>query len=416
MKFFFSVLFCLLMINGNSQQAYKNGDIVADFEFTKILNYDTTAASLNELGNQLTIIDFFGTWCIPCVKALPHLNELHAEFKNNVRILLVSNEEHGKLNKFIAARSPFPFSVISDDQNKFISLFQPPSYPYTLVINKKNRIIAITDAASLNSADLTKWLSGKINEQEAGIATILEPEIVTNLKSSNVLVEASQQFVYAVKTGEPVDSLVSELKNINYDELVSKLHSDDEKKAFWINLYNGFTQVILKKNPEKYKSRNKFFKSKQIEVANKKLSLDDIEHGILRHSKIKWSLGYLNKVFPNKTEKDLRVSKVDYRIHFALNCGAKSCPPIAFYNPENLNPQLDIATKAYLTGEAQYDSSKNIVYLPALMGWFRGDFGGKSNMKKILMKIKVIPEGSNPKIKFKKYDWNLFLDHYKTDN
>ncbi|MFZ8458418.1 DUF547 domain-containing protein, partial [Staphylococcus aureus] len=88
-------------------------------------------------------------------------------------------------------------------------------------------------------------------------------------------------------------------------------------------------------------------------------SYDDIEHGILRKSSIKWSLGYAKKWFPSTKEKLLRVNKVDYRIHFALNCGAKSCPPIAFYDDAKLDAQLDIATKAYLIGSVTYDSNAN---------------------------------------------------------
>ncbi|MFW1581992.1 DUF547 domain-containing protein, partial [Vibrio parahaemolyticus] len=61
----------------------------------------------------------------------------------------------------------------------------------------------------------------------------------------------------------------------------------------------------------------------------------------------------------------------------ALNCGAKSCPPIAFYDDAKLDAQLDIATKAYLIGSVTYDSNANKVYVPALLSWFRGDFGGK---------------------------------------
>ena len=236
----------------------------------------------------------------------------------------------------------------------------------------------------------------------------------TNTNSS--IISLSQDFIYAAKTGDATDSLQQLIATLPYNDLVSSLKTDADKKAFWINLYNGFTQVLLTREPEKYNSRNKFFKAKQITVAGKLFSLDKIEHGLLRRSKIKWSLGYFGKLFPNKTEKDLRVDKVDYRIHFTLNCGAKSCPPIAFYDPENLNTQLEQATKAYLKGEANYDSIKNTVQLPALMSWFRRDFGGKQKMKTLLQKINVIPAGSNPTIKFKKYDWNLFLNHYKTDN
>jgi thiol-disulfide isomerase/thioredoxin len=76
--------------------------------------------------------------------------------------------------------------------------------------------------------------------------------------------------------------------------------------------------------------------------------------------------------------------KVDYRIHFALNCGAKSCPPIVYYSPEKLDQQLE-------------------------------DFGGKKGMREILKSHNIIPEAANPKIKFKDYNWTLELSTYKTE-
>jgi len=117
---------------------------------------------------------------------------------------------------------------------------------------------------------------------------------------------------------------------------------------------------------------------------------------------------------PVETEKKLRVAKLDYRIHFALNCGAKSCPPIAFYKPETLNKQLDLATNAYLKSEVEYNENTNIVKLPALMSWFRRDFGGKKKMKTLLKELSIIPEDKNPSINFKNYDWTLYLENYKS--
>jgi hypothetical protein len=175
-------------------------------------------------------------------------------------------------------------------------------------------------------------------------------------------------------------------------------------------------QLLLKENPGKYKKRGQFFGDKQIVIARQKLSLDKIEHGIIRHSKIKWSLGHLNKLFPGGFEKKARVNKVDYRIHFALNCGAKSCPPIAYYDAAKIDKQLDLATKTYLKSEAVYDAQKNTVSLPAIMSWFRRDFGSKKKMKKMLREMQIIPADADPKIHFKKYDWTLFLSNYKTDN
>lgn len=229
------------------------------------------------------------------------------------------------------------------------------------------------------------------------------------------LINISQQLLLAAKTKEPTDSFVDILKNISEEKMRNGLASDNLKKTFWINLYNAYTQIILSKGPSRYKKRNSFFGNRQIIIAGIKLSLDDIEHGILRRSKIKWSEGYFNKLFPSKFEKQNRVDTVDSRIHFSLNCGARSCPPIAYYNPENIDRQLNLATTIYLKNETEYKAEENVLYLPAIMGWFRADFGGKKGMKIVLKKLNLFPAAADAKIKFKKYDWNLYLNNYKTE-
>lgn len=71
----------------------------------------------------------------------------------------------------------------------------------------------------------------------------------------------------------------------------------------------------------------------------------------------------------------LAVEDVDYRIHFALNCGAKSCPPIAFYKAERIDYLFDLATQSFLEGETDFDEEEGIrtLYLKQLeldiSGW-----------------------------------------------
>lgn len=234
-----------------------------------------------------------------------------------------------------------------------------------------------------------------------------------NEKINVDLIALSQQLLLAAKTNEPIDSFTVILSNTTEAELGKQVTTDNQRKAFWLNIYNAYTQILLTKNPDQYKNRNRFFTGKQIVIAGRRMSLDDIEHGILRRSKIKWGLGYINQLFTSAFERKHRVDSVDYRIHFALNCGAKSCPAIAFYKPEQLDKQLAIATKVYLQGECKYDEAANKVWVPALMGWFRGDFGGKKKITSLLKNLSVIPENKNPSISFKKYDWNLFLENYQ---
>jgi Protein of unknown function, DUF547 len=235
------------------------------------------------------------------------------------------------------------------------------------------------------------------------------------LSSDADFIKISQELLYAAKTKAPTDSISKILEQVPEADLERQLTDDNRKKTFWINIYNAYTQIILSKDPDRYKKRSRFFGSRQIPIAGRMFSLDEIEHGLLRHSRIKWSLGHFGNPFPSSFEKRNRVGIVDYRIHFSLNCGAKSCPPIAFYTPEKLDQQLDVATKVYLKGETTYNPTHNEVTVPALMGWFRGDFGGKSGIRAILKKLALIPVDSHPSVHFATYNWSLQLENFKNE-
>ena len=228
-------------------------------------------------------------------------------------------------------------------------------------------------------------------------------------------VKLSQDLLYAVKTGDPVTGYLNQLNGVQEATLGAELNSDDKGKAFWLNIYNAFVRIELHKDPDQYKNRNSFYKKNFISIAGKLISPDLVEHGILRHSKIKWSLGYIGKLFPNEFEKRFRVNKTDKRIHFALNCGAKSCPPIAYYDPEKIDMQLELAARNYLKSETEYNKTSGSIFLPKIMSWFRGDFGGKKNIKKMLKKYQIVDGNKDVKIRFKKYDWTLFLNNYKQE-
>jgi hypothetical protein len=161
-----------------------------------------------------------------------------------------------------------------------------------------------------------------------------------------------------------------------------------------------------------FNDRSAFFKKEQIRVAGELLSLDKIEHGIIRGSKIKWLLGLVSNPFVGKYESTFRVSKADGRIHFALNCGAKSCPYIAIYDAPYMDEQLDEISRQFLNRSSTYEPENETVFVTALFSWFRGDFGGKSGIRDFLRKYEVIPQDAKPSLSFKDYDWTLELGNY----
>ncbi|WP_281540516.1 DUF547 domain-containing protein [Maribacter aestuarii] len=224
--------------------------------------------------------------------------------------------------------------------------------------------------------------------------------------------ELSEDFLKRIKMDKDTKEIQETLANTTIEELENKLDTDAKKLAFWVNIYNGFIQVILKDNPELYNDRGSFFKKEQIEIAGEMVSFAKIEHGIIRKSQWEYGLGMIRKWFPNKFERKLRVKERDYRIHFALNCGAKDCPPVAIYEWERLDEQFDKGTERYLESTTDYNSEKKEVAVTSLFNWFRGDFGCKSGVKDILKKYELIPTTKGIDLIYKNYDWTLDLDNF----
>jgi hypothetical protein len=230
------------------------------------------------------------------------------------------------------------------------------------------------------------------------------------------LVKAGVNFFDAVKLDrfDQADLEITALANAKEDELALELDTQPKAMAFWLNIYNTFVQYLLKKNPELFNDRDEFFKTKHITIAGNKLSLDDIEHGIIRHSRNKYALGYFGSFFVSDFEEKFRLESIDYRIHFALNCGAKSCPPVILYNSTDIEMQLERSTGRYLNSFAKYDSRKNIVSVPALCSWFKADFGGESGILLIMKKYNIVPTQKDPEVEYLPYDWTLRLSNYIT--
>ncbi|WP_339665446.1 DUF547 domain-containing protein [Maribacter arcticus] len=240
--------------------------------------------------------------------------------------------------------------------------------------------------------------------------TNLQAQVETNTKTN--FNELSESFLKRIIDKKDTQEIQDILANISIEELDNALDTNDKRLAFWINIYNAYIQVILQKNPELYNDRGSFFKLEQIKIAGETVSFAKIEHGLIRKSQWEYGLGYFRKWFPNKFERKLRVNKPVFNVHFALNCGAKDCPPVAIYEWERLKEQFSKGTKTYLERTTEYKADTKEVTVTSLFSWFRGDFGGKSGVKKILKSNGLIPTTKNIDLKYGNYDWTLDLDNF----
>ncbi|MCB9280519.1 MAG: DUF547 domain-containing protein [Lewinellaceae bacterium] len=213
--------------------------------------------------------------------------------------------------------------------------------------------------------------------------------------------DQSEKLLYAAKTGRPTEALVRALAETPFRQLTETLRDDTRKLAFWINAYNAYFLIL---RHEKGLQRPDIFKQKAIRIGGRDFSLDDIEHGILRRNRWKWSLGYLPYPFAPKLLRRLAVARIDPRIHFALNCGARSCPPIAFYSPDKLDGQLDLAARSFLESETDLYPEKKEAHTTRLLLWYQGDFGGMRGVRKALESV-LGQDLAGWRVRFKGYDW-----------
>jgi len=196
---------------------------------------------------------------------------------------------------------------------------------------------------------------------------------------------------------------------------IADLGGNNEQLAFWINLYNALIidAVIHYQIKESVLSMPSFFRRAAYNVGGYRLSADDIEHGILRGNRPHPFL-HIRPFGRSDPRKSAIVGSLDPRLHFALVCGALSCPPIAFYDSAQLEEQLSKSTSSFINGDgATFDPSQGMIWLSKIFKWYQADFGGWDGVKRMVCAGSSDPalcEALNLqeiKVRYQPYDWSI---------
>ncbi len=206
------------------------------------------------------------------------------------------------------------------------------------------------------------------------------------------------RFKYSSVSQKDRLALKGYLQNMQ-DVEVSGLNRD-EQKAYWINLYNALTvDVILDHYPVKSIRdidispgffSNGPWDAKLLEIEEQEVSLNDIEHRILRPI---WH---------------------DNRIHYAVNCASLGCPnmlPLAF-TPQNIDMLLEEAARDYINHPRGVSFSRNRLSVSSIYIWFKKDFGDSEkgiiqHLQKYLSPENLKKLNAVQKKMSHQYDWNL---------
>ncbi len=162
--------------------------------------------------------------------------------------------------------------------------------------------------------------------------------------------------------------------------------SRDEQMAYWINAYNAFTIDLIVDNYPVSSilklDNGKTWDVQRIALGGKKYSLNQIENEILR-PKFK-----------------------DARIHFAINCAAKSCPPLynRAFTAANLQGALEQRTRQFVNNPAYNSIAADGAAVSKIFEWYAVDFG---DLREYLNRFSETQLKIEAAIRFQEYDWAL---------
>ena len=181
-------------------------------------------------------------------------------------------------------------------------------------------------------------------------------------------------------------SRLDEYLNLLSQNPIQEQWTRNQIMAYWINAYNAFTVKLIVNNYPTSSITNlhngKPWDVKWIDLGGKKYSLNQIENDILRP-----------------------VYK-DPRIHFAVNCAAKSCPPLLnrAWTAGTLNEYFEKQAKAFINNSSFNDIEANAVEISKIFEWYKGDFG---DLIAYLNQYANVSINADAPIKYKEYDWAL---------
>jgi hypothetical protein len=262
----------------------------------------------------------------------------------------------------------------------------------------------------LNAGDPSKISS----DQPIDIALTLA---MADLKARFIDPEKGVVRYRAIRSSEAFERYKDLTKGLRLLDLRS-LQERNRRLAFWINIYNtavihGVIELGIEKS---VKEVSGFFDRVTYEIGGFHFSLNEMEHGILRGNR-RHPYGLLKSFRKKDPRMEFTVTPLDPRIHFALVCGARSCPPIGFYEAEQIDFQLQLASESFINSpQVKIPPKEGAIFISRIFKWYKTDFGG-SDGALIDLLLKLLDEGEKKtflqqnrdkiRIRYQPYDWNL---------
>ena len=166
-SFFGAVLLLASPVAALRAQGLREGDQVPAFTLAT-LNSPRPSFTSTEATGKLLLVEFWGTWCGPCIPALLHLDSLQQAFPGQVQVVGVADDSEARVRTFLQRRPvQIPLAPLPDEQAPLYRYFPHRTVPHTVVIEPTGKVLAITEPGQITPAVVRQWLAGQSAAVEA---------------------------------------------------------------------------------------------------------------------------------------------------------------------------------------------------------------------------------------------------------
>lgn len=144
---------------GEVSENIQVGVEVPDFEMQVLTNQGTTTTRIRDYRGKVVILEFWATYCGPCLPAMDHLAEVRGNFTNEVEVFAITDESRTKVVSFLNTR-PTSLLVALDNDKTLNRLFYHQFMPHTVIIGPDGFVKAITSPDQITKELIYMAISG----------------------------------------------------------------------------------------------------------------------------------------------------------------------------------------------------------------------------------------------------------------
>lgn len=242
-------------------------------------------------------------------------------------------------------------------------------------------------------------------------------ELLDRARAAKAVGLTDQGMTYGDEVAEAIAGLNRASAELVRFDPFKRLDGRESALAFWINLYNAMViHGALSFGVRRAMTEiPRFFKRTAYRIGGRRYDLNDIEHGILRGNRGHPLRVILPHWGPWDARRSLTIRPLDVRIHFALNCGAVSCPPIRHYTATDIDAELELAASSFVNGGGvRVDPTGGGVVLSRLFLWYARDFGWtrRAQLRSVIPHVEArrrddVERAAARGLRYGQYDWSF---------